>query len=683
MIEKLKIRTRLLLAFGIMALVTATTGAAGIFFANTIGEESETVAINLAPLGDAAMEIKLSATKAHLIFEEIMAGDTGEDINEVWDLLAQSNWYADAILNGGTNDEGRFVASQNPDVRAKMQSVQSAIAEFIKSAEDRYGQLVGREGIGTGADQSFDALYEDLQTGLSAVLPDIKQSGDPQTLDAIEAIGSAKFRLANGHLFLEELLSGDDAVTIDEVTGDFKSAADGLATIKIAAATAKVNTLIEDIEKLSTTARSRVDNTVGQLSAGSQSDEDFDASFTRFITLADEAEGIIHDDMDSGVSQMQGVVSSSTITMIVITAIGFTLAILFTLWARNSISGKITTLATNMEQLAANKLDIAVPYSTAKDEIGDMARSVKVFQANMIAGEQLTREKETEQAERNRVNQKRESAIRKFDGEIAKLVTELSTSVSQIDETSNAITHSAGQNSSKAEDIANASASANQNVQTVAAAAEQLSASIQEILEQVSSSSDISRQAVDQANHTNGLVEGLAASATQIGEVLSLISDIADQTNLLALNATIEAARAGDAGKGFAVVASEVKNLANQTAKATDEISSQIGGIQKATQDAVEAIQQISRIISAMSEVSSGIASAMEEQGSATREIASSVSNASQGTNEASERSMEIREIADESQHQAGALAQASKNMANSSQSLRGSVDQFLNEVRS
>ncbi|MFC4234797.1 methyl-accepting chemotaxis protein [Thalassospira xianhensis] len=682
MINKLKIRTRLLFAFGMMALVTATTGAAGIFFANDIGSESEHVAVNLAPLGDAAMEIKLSATTAHLIFEEIMAGDSGEDINEVWALLEESQWYANAILNGGTNEEGTFVAAQNPEVRAKMQSVQDAIGQFIQSAEQRYAMLVGKEGVGTGADQDFDALYENLQTKLSSLLPAIRQSGNAGAISAIEAVGNAKFRLANGHLFLEELLTGDDEVNFEDVDADFKSAADDLAKIDIASLTSQITPLIADIEKLATTARSRVDSTVGNLAAGSQADQDFDASFTAFITLADEAESIIHDDMDTGVTTMRNEVSSSRITMITITCIGFALAILFTFWARKSVSDKVTFLAGQMEELARNRLDITIPYSDSSDEIGDMARSVTVFQTNMIAGEKLTLEKEREQSERNRLNEQREAAIKEFNNEIARLISVLSSSVSRIGDTSNAITLSSNQNAGKADDVAHASSNANRDVQTVASAAEELSASIQEILGQASSSSEISRQAVTQAQHTNELVEGLASSATQIGEVLGLISDIADQTNLLALNATIEAARAGEAGKGFAVVASEVKNLANQTARATDEISSQIGGIQQATRNAVEAIQEISRIIGSMSEVSSAIASAMEEQGAATQEIASSVVSASRGTTEASERSFEIKTIANDSQHHANELAEAAREMANSSQSLRSSVDHFLAKVR-
>ena len=220
--------------------------------------------------------------------------------------------------------------------------------------------------------------------------------------------------------------------------------------------------------------------------------------------------------------------------------------------------------------------------------------------------------------------------------ESSALVTGLTDTASQVESCAASLMTAAQQTSHLAEDMNQASADASSNVQTVAAATEELTASIQEIGRQVNQSTQIAQSAVAESQRANTLIQGLVQAATRIGEVVRLINAIASQTNLLALNATIEAARAGDAGKGFAVVAGEVKSLANQTARATDEISAQIAAVQTATREAVTAIQAIDNTIGSMSEISSAIAAAVEEQGAATREIARNVQQAAQGTSQVS-----------------------------------------------
>ncbi|WP_181847563.1 methyl-accepting chemotaxis protein [Thalassospira profundimaris] len=561
------ISQRLFMAFTVMAVLIASIGIAGMYFTVTTGLEGDRVAVELAPLGDAAMEIKLSATKAHLIFEEIMSGDGGENIQEVWDLLDESAWYANAILNGGENDEGTFVASTYPAVQEKMKKVVIAIGEFTTVAHQR---------------------YDSLQSGGS---------------------GSS-------------------------------------------------------------------------LKAGSAADEKFDDSFDKFITLADEAEELIHDQMDQGVAEMRGNVRTSVLTMAIITILGFIVATIFVLYARKNISQRITRLAHNMKDLSSGKASTEITYLEDADEIGEMARSVEVFQRAMDQAKTLTAERERQQKSLSLANEKRNAAISGFDSEIATVVSNVTRAAGKISQTSENLTHNAQTSVTTSEDVANASSQANRSVQTVATAAEELTQSIREITQQANNSSEIARRAVNHAQHTNELVEGLANSADHIGEVLGLISDIANQTNLLALNATIEAARAGDAGKGFAVVASEVKNLATQTSRATDEISSQITGIQSATRESVTAIQEISHIIAQMDEIASAIAEAMSQQAEATRDIAQNVQSASDGTHQAAQRAHAIREVANESQLSATDLAAAAQQLAASAHSLRQSVDGFFRQVR-
>lgn len=258
----------------------------------------------------------------------------------------------------------------------------------------------------------------------------------------------------------------------------------------------------------------------------------------------------------------------------------------------------------------------------------------------------------------------------------------VASAATELQATAQGMEGAASETSKGAEVVSRASQDASNNVQTVASAAEELSASISEISRQVSQSNEVASAAVAEVEDTNVKVQGLSEAANKIGEVVSLISDIAEQTNLLALNATIESARAGEAGKGFAVVASEVKNLANQTAKATEEISDQIGSIQAATKEAVVAIESIGGTINKMSEISSTISVAVEEQGAATQEIARNVEQAASGTNEVSSNITEVTQAAGQTGESAKDVLSAAGELSKQSEVLSAEMDTFLVEIR-
>ncbi|SCA55964.1 putative Methyl-accepting chemotaxis sensory transducer [Candidatus Terasakiella magnetica] len=682
MLTNITIGKRLFRLFSAMAIVVAITGYAGYHFSSSIGNEGYEVSTNLAPLGDAAMEVKLTATQAHLIFEEIMSGDAGEDITQVWKLLDETLWYTDAILKGGTNDEGTFVASQSEAVIAKMNAVRTSVLEFITSAKERYGQLNAHAGTGSNADQEFDKLYETVQERLSALSQGGKTLPAEQALTIVDAVSTAKYRLANGHLFLEEFLAGDEEVKFSDVAADFKLASDAIKSISNVNFATEAEKLSSDILQISQVAEHRSKNSQTNLAAGSESDEKFDGAFEHFIQLADDAEELIHDDMDASVARMQSHMSSTATIMILITLGGFALALFFSNKAKKSIAQPIEELSKNMGFLANNDLNTDIPNTENQDEIGDMARAVQVFKNNMQKTAELTREKEEEEQAAHQRSQKRQEAILGFDTVIGSVISDVSTAANQIDSTASSMSQTAQNNVSLASDVSEASNNASHNVQTVASAAEELTSSINEINQQASRSSEIAQNAVIQASHTNDQVEGLTQAADRIGEVLELITNIADQTNLLALNATIEAARAGEAGKGFAVVASEVKNLANQTGRATEEISQQISAIQDATKNSVTAIRNITDVISSMDEISASIATAMEEQGAATSEIARSVQQASEGTNFAAEKSDIIKNAAEKNSSTADQLTQASGRLGDSATSLHEAVSRFMEEVK-
>lgn len=270
-----------------------------------------------------------------------------------------------------------------------------------------------------------------------------------------------------------------------------------------------------------------------------------------------------------------------------------------------------------------------------------------------------------------------------FEASVKGVVDAVASAATELQASSQSMSATAEETSRQSMTVAAASEEATANVQTVASAAEELSASVQEISRQVSKSVQIAGAAVTEAKKTDATVQGLATAAQKIGDVVKLISDIAGQTNLLALNATIEAARAGEAGKGFAVVASEVKNLANQTARATDEITSQIGAIQSATNEAVEAIRTIAATISEMNQISTAISAAVEEQGATTKEIARNVAQAAEGSANVAETISGVSRAASETGSSAGQVLNASGELSQQAERLRREVDNFLGSVRS
>src|SRR5579871_556313 len=346
------------------------------------------------------------------------------------------------------------------------------------------------------------------------------------------------------------------------------------------------------------------------------------------------------------------------------------------------VSAGIASIVKPMQALGQGELEAEVPHQGEKTEIGVMADALQIFKEALIAkraADQAAAKDAEAKIERGR---RVDGITRDFERMIGDIVNNVSSASSQLESSAGTLSTTAARSQELSTTVAAASEEASTNVQSVASATEELSSSVNEISRQVQESARMASNAVGQAHSTTDRVGELSKAATRIGDVIELINTIAGQTNLLALNATIEAARAGEAGRGFAVVASEVKALAEQTAKATGEIGQQINGIQAATDDSVNAIKEISTTIEKLSEISSTIAAAVEEQGAATQEISRNVQQAAQGTQQVSANIADVQRGATETGTASSQVLSAAQMLSGDSGRLRSEVSKFLSSVR-
>jgi methyl-accepting chemotaxis protein len=597
--------------------------------------------------------------------------------------------------------------------RFKAVGDESAVKEFNDAQAQATELLATAAKVTTSSERRV--LYNDVSTKIGEVKQNfdkLVQLGTKMKADRAKLFSTGdQMAAATDHLLEAARATGDQALTDVAAdargsvllvrianwrflaTSDPKGPATFKTSVEKAGATIAALEKIASAERIAATvsalksalrdyAASFEDLSAGMLQADDLFENVIRATNVKIDEQQEVARKSLVADLNSTKTATSEIISTTTLTQEILAGFGLLLGLVLAFFIGRSIVGPVTGMTAAMTKLAGGDKAVAIPAQDSKDEIGDMAKAVDVFKQNMIRADELAAEQKAEQEKKEQRQLAIEGYIATFESGVRTSLDTLASAATEMRATSQSMSATAEETSAQATTVAAAAEEASANVQTVATATEELSSSVSEIGRQVSESTRIAGQAVDEANRTNTTVQGLSAAAQKIGDVVKLISDIASQTNLLALNATIEAARAGDAGKGFAVVASEVKSLANQTAKATEEISAQVAAMQGATSEMVTAIHSIGGTIGTINEIATTIAAAVEEQGAATQEIARNVHEAAQGTGQVSSNIVGVNQAASETGTAANQVLTSAEELGKQAETLRGDVDSFLAKIR-
>ncbi|WP_181702615.1 methyl-accepting chemotaxis protein [Chthonobacter albigriseus] len=662
------IASRLRTSFLGLTGVAIATGLAGLATSFAISSGGETVSSRLAPLVDATMEIQIAGSQSRLLFAEALASGDGAAVEAAYAALDKAESFAEAVRSGGTVGPISVLATDDASVLAAVNEISDDLRSLRTAADGLIALAADSEATGSGVDQAFDAAYEAAQAKFAEA---VEAAVKAYRTDEAVRLGVARYQLANGHLFLEEALSGDDTVNIADVIGDLNAAAAAGATSQDAAAKA-ASAAAAEVAKL---AQSRFDNEVRRRQAEEGLRSTYVASFDGFNEAASRAEAVVRATMSGGVERFATIawIGESVMAGALLAAILY--AVMQIRWARRTISTRITTLADVMRRLSGGEIQLDVPDRDSADEIGDMARATDVFRqyAAEIGGLDAERRRLAEEAVRARL----ETAGR-FEAEVGGALGVVFEASADLARASATLTAMVEENRRQVA-VAGASCStARSSAGAVSDASVTFAETANTIAQQIKDAGRFAEQAVSDAERSVSDVATLAAAADRIGTAVVLIQSIADQTNLLALNATIEAARAGDAGRGFAVVASEVKELAGQTAKATEEISNVVTSIQQSTSTTMEAIENVTTAIGRLRGLVQAVAEAAETQDTVTRLVAGHARSAAEGTGAVANAVDGVAASTASSQQAAVAVATASGNLTRQAEMVRDAVHTFV-----
>jgi methyl-accepting chemotaxis protein len=647
-----KVRTKILAGFA--SVLVILIGVSGLGYSNFVfvGHEIDILAEDIEKVALVSrIEAEFLKLKGHA--REFAAKGVEADAEKVAEIALEISPLIEQALE-------RIV---DPALNAKIVEIGEEFEIYIKDFEiakdlkHEFNNLIQEE-----LEPNGEAIVEDLE----AILDEAVAEGNT---DAIIYAGVAMEHALLARLYTNILIGRQDDAFADKVEYEFAEFAAALESLGAVVQTEKERVLLADVQErflAYETAFEKVRE--DDLALRGLIDGEMKAAAETIAKDSEWIEAEISKEEEEVRAEAIAAIETGEIEMVIAGLVGIVVGVMLALLIGNGIARLIRNMTDVMGKLAGGDKTVEIPAQDRADEIGEMAQAVQVFKDNAI---EMDRMAEEQKAAEHRAEEEKKRAMNEmadnFESSIKGIVDSVAGAATEMQSTAESMASTAEETSRQSQ---------------AAAAASEMSTSVNEIARQVAQSATMAKEAVAEAQTTNASMQGLADSAEKIGEVVDLISDIASQTNLLALNATIEAARAGDAGKGFAVVASEVKSLATQTAKATEQIASQISAIQTATEESVTAIGSIDKKIGEMDEVTTAIASAIEEQGAATGEISSNSQQAAVGTQEVSENIASVNQAATETGAAASQVLSATGELANQADLLRKEVDDFLAEVR-